>query len=290
MSFGENLRRAREKKGFSQQQLADRINAIAKTTLKRNTISSYESGNSHPSFTLLVAMVEVLDVSADELLGIAKERNASARLEEKKGAKKYSKKAGNRGEVAEVSEAYLPRIVDTSGLALIPIVDIRDAAEDGYINPDGLDESQILRLPTTMLQSGNHLCIRVKGPSMAPTLQDGGYLVIRHLDQSEWPGLRSGEVYVIADAQGKTYLSRITNHFSSGNDGFIICMSDSPDKFAHPNFNLGIHDIRHIWYAEWYFTARMPNVHEQSFTRVSNLEEKVDLLNEEIRSLQKRLK
>src|SRR5690606_19311028 len=91
------------------------------------------------------------------------------------------------------------------------------------------------------------------------------------------------------DAQGKTYLSRITNHFSSGNDGFIICMSDSPDKFAHPNFNLGIHDIRHIWYAEWYFTARMPNVHEQSFTRVSNVGARVDLLNEEIRRLQKRL-
>lgn len=182
-----------------------------------------------------------------------------------------------------------PFIVDTHGMKLVPITDIHAAAGEGYINSETIDENDVLRLPAHMIKSGNHLCIRIKGVSMAPTLQDGGYVIIRHLDRGEWMHMPNERIYVVVDNEGKTYLKRVKNRFS-GDNGFIVLTSDSPDKMSHPTFNLHPEEIAHIWYVEWYFTAKMPNIHDQYYSRVSNLEDKVDLIQEEFLKMKKQLK
>ena len=63
--FKENWRIARERKGISQKDMAESI-GVAKSTY-----SLYESGNREPGVPTIKKIADVLNVSADELLGIS---------------------------------------------------------------------------------------------------------------------------------------------------------------------------------------------------------------------------
>ena len=73
MSFGDKIRELREKHGLSQQELANSINRLCDTHLKRNTISNYERNKSFPDYSKLTAIVNILDTSSDNLLGLNSE-------------------------------------------------------------------------------------------------------------------------------------------------------------------------------------------------------------------------
>lgn len=63
-NFNENLKCARERNGFSQKDVAEKI-GVAKSTY-----SLYESGNREPNVQTIKKIADVLNVSADDLLGI----------------------------------------------------------------------------------------------------------------------------------------------------------------------------------------------------------------------------
>jgi transcriptional regulator with XRE-family HTH domain len=73
MSFSKGLKYYRELRGFTQERLGSKLN------LKRNTISNYEKGISEPGIDMLLKIVEVLDVSLDELLGLKKIQSDSSK-------------------------------------------------------------------------------------------------------------------------------------------------------------------------------------------------------------------
>lgn len=153
----------------------------------------------------------------------------------------------------------------------IPIVEISVAAGDGYYNSDTLDVIDSIQLPQSMVKRGSqYFCVRVKGESMAPTLLDSSFLVIRLLDRGEWEYMPEEQVYVVTDRDGKAYVKRVKNRLDKG---FIVCMSDNPDKAYYPNFNLQTDEIHTIWHAEWYISAKMPNIHQTYYTKVSHLED-----------------
>lgn len=62
--FNENLKDARLKKNLSQKEVAEKI-GVAKSTY-----SLYESGNREPNVDTIKKIADVLDVSADKLLGL----------------------------------------------------------------------------------------------------------------------------------------------------------------------------------------------------------------------------
>lgn len=61
--FGENLKILRNKKGYTQENLAIKINVV------RQTVSKWEKGLSVPDADTLQKIAEVLEVSVSELLG-----------------------------------------------------------------------------------------------------------------------------------------------------------------------------------------------------------------------------
>ncbi len=156
---------------------------------------------------------------------------------------------------------------------LIPITEIKAAAGTGYMNTEVLRSSQFIQLPQNLIKSGRYLCIRIKGHSMSPTLQDGGFMIIRLLEKTEWRNLLSDRVYVVCDLEGTTWLKRVRNRFENG---FIVLTSDNPDKATFPNFNLKAEEILSIWYAEWYLSAKMPNVHDDFYSKVERLENSIE--------------
>lgn len=65
MTFGERLARARERKGWSQTDLANR------TGLQPAAVSHFECGRREPSLANLRRLVIALDCDAGELIGVS---------------------------------------------------------------------------------------------------------------------------------------------------------------------------------------------------------------------------
>lgn len=178
-----------------------------------------------------------------------------------------------------------PQLAISADIQRIPIVDLSVAAGSGYINPNYVEEIDSIAMPVTMLKNGKqYLCVRVKGHSMLPSILDGGYLIIRMLDRSEWEGIRDNYVYVVSDVEGKAFVKRLKNRLKQ--HGFIVCMSDNADKLNYPNFNIEEDEINSVWYAEWYFSAKIPNIQETYYRKQAELEDRVDELTKRFNQFQ----
>lgn len=63
MSIGERIKKIRQEKGYTQQELAEMI-GVAK-----NTITGYEKGNREPDATKIIALSKALNVPGDWIIG-----------------------------------------------------------------------------------------------------------------------------------------------------------------------------------------------------------------------------
>jgi putative transcriptional regulator len=70
--FSENLKTLRKQKGFSQEELAARLNVV------RQTISKWEKNLSVPDADTLIRLAEILEVPVSELLGTKIENETAA--------------------------------------------------------------------------------------------------------------------------------------------------------------------------------------------------------------------
>lgn len=194
------------------------------------------------------------------------------------------------GEGPMMAEEKALVIQESRDVVSIPIVDIGAAAGvSGYDNPNYLEVVDKIDLPFSMVGRGhNYYCIRIKGESMAPTLLDSGYLIVRLLQRSEWQDVCDKQVYVISTTEGHAYVKRIKNRLRE--KGFIVCSSDNPDKVSYPNFNLRQEELNSMLYVEWYFTAKIPNIHETYYKKVEDLEDKYDMVQIQLDEIRKRLK
>lgn len=164
-----------------------------------------------------------------------------------------------------------------SELEAIPIVDIAVAAGSGCDNPDFVEVVNTITMPQNMIQRNRkYYCVKVRGESMSPTLLDSSYLILKLLDRSEWSDIKDNHIYVISDREGHSYVKRIKNRLSE--HGFIVCTSDNVDKVNYPNFNIMGDEINTVLYAEWYLSAKMPNINATYYDKVNHLEDDIDVL------------
>lgn len=287
MSIQERIRQIRDEKGLTQADFANKIG------MKRGTYSMLETGKMTPTIETVVEIANAFGINYLWLL----EGKGDAQLNAQPNAQVLDRKGKNRGKITGNDGdpkgdviGDLTHVIDTSGHRLVPIVDISAAAGEGYLNVETLDETDVFRLPQGLVRGKNPLCIRIKGTSMAPTFQDGGFLIVTLLDRSEWLNMPDQRCYVVVDGEGKTYFKRIKNRFSGEKGGFIVLNSDSPDRQAFPSFNLHPDEIAYIWYVEMYLTHKMPNIHDQYYTRLQNLEDEFQEIRDQFRSIVKRLK
>lgn len=105
MEFNNRLYQLRKQRGFSQEELASRLN------VSRQTVSKWEIGDSTPDMEKLVAMSELFDVSLDSLVMGKEEQPQTATapksefvsiLNEKVLTKENKKKAKSALKVAAI--------------------------------------------------------------------------------------------------------------------------------------------------------------------------------------------
>ena len=140
----------------------------------------------------------------------------------------------------------------------VPVVDVEAAAGGGSANSDYFEDAETLHFPSSVLSptSSMRLCISVKGESMEPTLFDGTRIVVRRLDRSEWARIRSGNVYVVTDREGSTYVKRVRNNLQLF--GMLTLVSDNPDQRKYKTFQLQEEEIFNVWEVELVISDTIP--------------------------------
>lgn len=68
--LGKKIKELRTNKGLTQEELADRMNTLFGTSINKSMISKWESGTSEPTLENARYLVQLLNTSLDELLGI----------------------------------------------------------------------------------------------------------------------------------------------------------------------------------------------------------------------------
>jgi transcriptional regulator with XRE-family HTH domain len=96
-ALGENIRKIRELKGFSQQNLADEIKVDQKT------ISRIENGELSPKFDIIVAISKILSVSLSQLLSFNENMIFNNYNQYQQGGKFV---AYNNTEIEKIEELY----------------------------------------------------------------------------------------------------------------------------------------------------------------------------------------
>ena len=109
--FHENLKILRKEKGFSQEQLAFRLNVV------RQTVSKWEKGLSVPDAELLIRLADVLEVSVSDLLGTKIEVPAG---EDKEAV--LAKELAKLNEILVTYGAKLSKLKKVIGIALALIL------------------------------------------------------------------------------------------------------------------------------------------------------------------------
>ena len=84
MEFNNKLYELRKQKGFSQEELANRLN------VSRQTVSKWEVGESTPDMEKLVAMSDLFEISLDELVLDKKEEKKTETSEQVVKSEFYS--------------------------------------------------------------------------------------------------------------------------------------------------------------------------------------------------------
>lgn len=199
-------------------------------------------------------------------------------------------KTDSHGEIrptpAEIAADVRGAYIATSAVS-VPVVDIEAAAGGGAVNSDYFDESEVLRFPSSMLSptSSKRLCINVRGESMEPTIFDGTRIVVRLLDRSEWARIRSGDVYVVTDREGNTFVKRLRNNLDMS--GKLTLISDNPNQRKYSPFQLYEDEIFNVWTVELVISDSVPPSERD---QIDDLRDEMRELREWIRGLQSREK
>ena len=74
MNLGDKIKELRKSKGITQEQLSDMLNVSSQA------VSKWETGATNPDLALIPDIAKLFDVSADELLGIEKNKETSSNI------------------------------------------------------------------------------------------------------------------------------------------------------------------------------------------------------------------
>lgn len=157
MSFGEKLRKLREARGLSQEELANMMNKLCTSQLKRNTISNYERGISFPDYQKLTTLVKILDTTSDNLLGISK-RPQKSRLGQKTLGTAANEKVVEATFRKESADSFSKNSRDSS--PVISEVKYISTKEHYFYAKNSSNLAYIATLPTIKLPYNNEKQLR----------------------------------------------------------------------------------------------------------------------------------
>lgn len=215
--FSENIKYLRNKKGLSQEALAEELD------LNRGKISAYEESRAKPNFETLISISEYFKLPIDALiktdLTLCKD-----------GA--YIDIGSNR--------LLFPVIINEDNEDLIEIIPKKASAGylQGYTDTEYFANMPIMNLG--FLPTGKYRAFPIEGDSMHPWVKDGDYVVGEYVESvSE---IKDGDCYVVlTQRDGLVYKRLFTDKVDSG-----VLTFSSDNKLYQP-YELHLSEVLEIW-------------------------------------------
>lgn len=209
-----NIRHLRSLKGWSQQQLADKLN------ITRARVGSYEEERADPPVDILIRLSSMFHVAIDALVKCD-----------------LSKVDTNSLLKVGQNRILFPIMVDANNNDLVEVVTARASAGylNGYSDPEYFENLPNMNLPFKIV--GKHRAFPIKGDSMPP-LQDGSYVVGKFVESPD--EISNGSTYVLITKDEGIVYKRV---FKKGN----ILELHSDNKNYEP-YAVALADVLEIWH------------------------------------------
>lgn len=204
-TMGERIRKAREKKGLFQSQLAERVNVRSAAV-----ISNWEKDINKPDADKLVRLCGALDISASYLLDFHGNSEPPVTGLEFDHIKKYRvlDVHGRRvvDSALELEYDRMTHVAEREQRSLTTCINCYDlAVSAGTGEPwDNTGYKTRLEIPTERVPDHAHYCVRVNGSSMEPAYKDGDIVFVQRLDGP----VREGEIGIFC-LNGEGYIKRL---------------------------------------------------------------------------------
>lgn len=204
MSFHDALKAARTAAGLTQYQMAQRLG------LDKTTYNGYESGRRQPDLQKLRRIVQLLQVSADQLLETGSPGAASP--QELAALRKYRFLDLHGQELVDLvlnkeyermTRQELTVENDSSGhISYINCYDLAVSAGTGEPWVDAAYKTR-LEVPGALVPERAHFCVRVNGRSMEPAYRDGDIVFVERAE-----AVQEGETGIFF-LNGDGYIKRL---------------------------------------------------------------------------------
>lgn len=193
MSFDENLKAIRTKRGITQKSLGTRLGVT------QVTVGNWERGVRQPSFSLLLQIADILDTSTDVLLGRPLSSNPHRFDEETEDiAEKYSLlDCHGRNLVKTVCNIEYERVHQSTNVVNLPPSPAqkkisRNRFLPKYISPPAAgfgtplegEDFEMIRVDDNTPDNADY-AVCISGDSMEPYIHDGDMVFVKETDELE---------------------------------------------------------------------------------------------------------
>jgi transcriptional regulator with XRE-family HTH domain len=213
MLLSQNLQYLRRKAGFSQQELADKLE------IPRTTWSGYELGKVEPNINMLQKISALFEQPVDRLLNERMDYDDLI--------------------IAKDSKLRVLAItMDNDQRQNIELVSSKAAAGylDSFQDPEYIRDLPKMYIPG--LPTGTYRAFEIKGDSMLP--MPSGSLVISKYVESLGE-LKDDKTYVIITQRDGIVYKRVRNHLDRH------CLTAVSDNEIYPPYTIDYSDIQEIW-------------------------------------------
>ena len=244
---GKNLRHLRKSRGWTQDEMAQKLG------IKRSLIGAYEEERADPRIDVLESLMEIFQLSMDELL---------------------------LKDLSQAGESYLERrrklkmIKDDR--AVIHFVPVKAAAGylAGYNDPEFVDELNTFALP--MLAPGDYRAFEIIGDSMLPT-PSGSIVVGEKVENLD--AIKNDQPCIVVSRMDGIVYKRINKPSGKSKNITITLVSDNPQ---YPPYTVKSDEIAEIWEAKMVISKPA----DKPVWDINQLANAVNHLQEKVSSLQ----
>lgn len=253
--FAKNLKSLRKAKGWTQQELADRMG------IKRAALGAYEEGRSEPRLANVLAMADLLGVSTDAMM-----RGVNA---------KEIQENRTNGHRLRVLTVPVNNETNEEHVAVVPV---RAAAGylEGYSDPDFVQTLPTFDLPIPEVSPyRTYRLFQIEGDSMLP-IPSGSYILASF--EPDWNHSGGMRPYIVVTRNDGIVFKRIENRLDTDHEDFRM-ISDNPD---YPPYAVQPDQISEVWRAQAYLAFDWPT---PAFSGMERIQGTLDALRQEIGSM-----
>lgn len=228
--LSENIKSLRKRKGYTQETFAEAVGT------KRSLIGSYEEGRAEPNLVTLKKIVEILQVTVDNIIS--------------EDLSKVEDLASLKPDLIGNSLRILTVSVDAQNNENIVLIPQKASAGylNGFADQEYIAERAQFHLP--IFNNGTYRAFEIAGDSMLPIVS-GTIIIGQYVE--DWTHVKNGKTYVLVTKSEGIVYKRLYNQLATKSSLKLV----SDNKIYDP-YEVAAEDIIELWDAKAFISVNFP--------------------------------